>query len=178
MKVLILFAACCSFPFCVALVCCNKFDFCICCTGSYTAVPHCLSEEKGESLSEGLSKAGTHKAIHNGVDRWVGIWHAVGPCLDLICGIIDLKVGVERLKEDKDLNWTPADGEEHHNDYDHFGNLTSDGNGSLWEQMHLKLDQLCLWQGFIMLKINRSLYVQKGQAINGMTLQAEKLWIK
>lgn len=108
-----------------------------------------MPEEEGEGLSEGLSKAGTHKAIHDGVDRRVGIRHAVGPCLDLICGIINLKVGVERLKEDKDLNRAPADGEKQHNDYHHFRNLAPDGNGSLREQMHLKIDQLCLWQGFI-----------------------------
>lgn len=90
-----------------------------------------MSEEEGECFPEGLSEAGTHKAIHDGVDRRVGIRHAVGPGLDLIRGIIDLKVGVERLKEDKDLNGTPADGEEHHDDHHHFGNLTPDGNGSL-----------------------------------------------
>lgn len=128
---LILFLDCCSFSFCIALVCCNKFDFCICCTGDYAAVPHRMLEEEGESLLEGLSEAGTHKAIHDGVDRRVGIRHAVGPCLDLICGIINLKVRVERLKEDKDLNWTPADCEEHYDDYHHFGNLTPDGNSSL-----------------------------------------------
>lgn len=103
-----------------------------------------MSEEEGESLPEGFSEAGTHEAIHDGVDGRVGIRHAVGPRLDLICGIIDLKVRVERLKEDKDLDGTPADGEEHHDDYHHFGNLTPDGNGSLGEQMHLKIDQLCL----------------------------------
>lgn len=92
-----------------------------------------MSEEEGESLFEGLSETGTHEAIHDGVNRRVGIRHAVGPRLDLICGIINLKVGVERLKEDKDLNWTPADGEEHHDDYHHFGYLTPDGNGSLRE---------------------------------------------
>lgn len=72
MKLLILVPAC-LFPFGVALICRDKFDFCIRCTGGNTAVPHRMSEEKGESLSEGLSEAGTHEAIHNGVDRRVGV---------------------------------------------------------------------------------------------------------
>lgn len=103
-----------------------------------------MSEEEGEGLPEGLSEAGTHEAIHDGVDRRVGVRHAVCPRLDLICGIINLKVRVERLKEDKDLNRTPADGKEHHDDYHHFGYLAPDGNGSLGEQMDLKIEVLSL----------------------------------
>lgn len=105
-----------------------------------------MSEEGGECLLEGLAEASPHESIHNRVDRGVGVRHTVGPSLDLVCGIIDFKVGVEGLEEGKDLNGTPANGEQHHDDDHHFGNLTPDGNGSLREQVHLKQNSMGIGQ--------------------------------
>lgn len=90
-----------------------------------------MSEEEGEGLPERLAEASAHKTVDNRVDRRVGIGHAVSPCLDLICCVVGLEVGVERLEQDKDLNGTPANGEEDNNDHYHFGNLTPNGDSSL-----------------------------------------------
>lgn len=77
-----------------------------------------MLKQKREGFPEGLLKGGSHESINDGVDRRVGVRHAVGPRLDLVCGIVGLVVWRERLKENKDLDGTPADGEEQ-DDYDH-----------------------------------------------------------
>lgn len=120
-----------SFPLSVAFLCRYEFDFCIGRAGGHAAVPHFVSEEEGKGLPERLAEAGAHKTVDNGVDRGVGIGHAVGPRFDLICCVVGLEVGIERLEQDKDLNGTPADGEEDNDDHYHFGNLAPDGDGSL-----------------------------------------------
>ncbi len=120
-----------SFPLSVALLRCYELYLCIGRAGGDTAVSHFVSEEEGKGLPEGLAEAGAHKTVDNRVDRGVGIGHAVGPCLDLICCVVGFEVGIERLEQDKDLNGTPADGEESNNDHYHFGNLTPNGDRSL-----------------------------------------------
>lgn len=90
-----------------------------------------MSEEEWKGLPERFAEACTHETVDNGVDGGVGVGHAVGPRLDLICCVVRLEVWIERLEEDKDLNGTPADGEEDHYDHHHFGNLTPNGDGSL-----------------------------------------------
>lgn len=119
------------FSLSVALFSCYKLHFCIGRARGHAAVPHFVSEEEREGLPERLAEAGPHKTIDNGVDRRVGVGHAVSPRLDLIGCIVRLEVWIERLEEDKDLNGTPADGEEDNNDHYHFGNLTPNGDGSL-----------------------------------------------
>lgn len=97
-----------------------------------------MLEQEGKSFPERLLETSSHKAINYGVDRGVGVGHAVGPRLDLVCGIVRLVVRIERLEEDKDLDGPPADGKEKHNHYHHLGNFAPDADCSLRQEIHLK----------------------------------------
>lgn len=134
-------STCCSFPFRVTLLRGHKLDFRVGRARGHAAVPHRVSEQEGKGLPEGFAEAGPHEAVDDGVDGRVGVGHAVGPRLDLVGGVVDLEVGVETLEEDEDLNGAPANGEERHDDHYHFGDLASDGEGSLGEEMHLETKQ-------------------------------------
>lgn len=79
-----------------------------------------MLEQKRERFPEGLLEGGTHEAINYGINRRVGIRHAVGPCLDLVGCVVGLIVCRERLKEDKDLDRTPADCEKEDDDNHHL----------------------------------------------------------
>ena len=84
-----------------------------------------MLEQEGKGFPERLLKTGSHETINNGVDRGVGVRHAVGPRLDLVRGVVWLIVWIERLKEGEDLDGSPADGEEEDNDYHHLGDFAS-----------------------------------------------------
>lgn len=77
-----------------------------------------MLEQKRESFPEGLLEGGAHEAVNYGINRRVGVRHAVGPRLDLVGCVVGLIICRERLKEDKDLDGTPADGEKE-DSYDH-----------------------------------------------------------
>lgn len=79
-----------------------------------------MLKQERERFPEGLLKTGSHEAINDGVDRGVGVRHAVGPRLDLVRCIVWLVVWMERLEQDKDLDWTPADGKQENDDDDHL----------------------------------------------------------
>lgn len=121
----------------VALLCSHKLDLSIGCPWSHAAVSDLVLEQKWESFPEGLLEGGAHEAINYGINRRVGVRHAVGPRLDLVGCVVELIVCRERLKEDKDLDGTPADGEEE-DDYDHhLWDFAPDANGSFREKINL-----------------------------------------
>ena len=90
-----------------------------------------MLEEEREGLPEGLPEASAHEAVNERVDRGVGVRHAVGPRLDLVGGIVGLVVRVKRLEKHKELDGTPADGEEEDDDHHHLGDFASYGDGPL-----------------------------------------------
>lgn len=97
-----------------------------------------MLEEEGKGLPEGLLKTGPHEAINDGVDRGVGVGHAVGPRLDLVRGVVGLILGVEGLKEDKELDGTPAHSEQEDDHHYHLGHLAPYAYGSLRQQVDLE----------------------------------------
>lgn len=90
-----------------------------------------MLEQKWEGFPEGLLESSSHETINYGVDRRVGIGHAVGPRLDLVCGVVGPVVWIERLEEGKDLDGTPADGEEEDDYHHHLGHFAPDADSSL-----------------------------------------------
>lgn len=94
----------------------------------HAIVLYALAEEEGERLLEGLAEAVSHECIDYGVERRVGIRHAIGPRLDLVGLIVGLEVTIEALKEQVELDGTPANGEQQHNHYNHLGNLGPHGS--------------------------------------------------
>lgn len=96
-----------------------------------------MLEQKWERFPEGLLKGGPHEAVNYGVDRRVGIGHAVGPRLDLVCGVVGTVVWIERLEEDEDLDGTPADGEQEDDDHHHPRDFASDADSSLGKEVDL-----------------------------------------
>lgn len=102
----------------ISLLRCNKLDFGIRSPRSHAAVSDLVLEKEREGFPEGLLEGGAHEPINYGVDGRVGVGHAVGPRLDLVRSVVGPVVGIERLKEDEDLDGAPADGEEE-DDYDH-----------------------------------------------------------
>lgn len=88
----------------------DKLDLGVGRPGGHAAVPDFVSVQEGKGLPERLLETGAHEAVNNGIDGGVGIRHAVCPCLDLIRGIRCPKIRIEGLKEDKDLDGTPAQG--------------------------------------------------------------------
>lgn len=106
--------------------------------GSHAAVSDLVLEQKREGFAEGLLEGGAHEAVNYGIHGRVGVRHAVGPCLDLVGGVTGLIVCGERLEEDKDLDGTPADGEEEDDDDDHLGDFAPDADGSLGQEVDLK----------------------------------------
>lgn len=96
-----------------------------------------MLEQKREGFPKGLLEGGSHETVNYGVDRRVGVGHAVGPRLDLVCGVVGPEVRIERLKEDEDLDGTPADGKQK-DDYDHhLGDFAPDTDSSLREEVDL-----------------------------------------
>ena len=97
-----------------------------------------MFEQEWERLLEGLAEAGSHEAVDYRVDRRVGVGHAVGPGLDLVGGVVGPVVRREGLKEDEELNGTPAHCEEKHNHHHHLGDFPPDADGPLRQQVHLR----------------------------------------
>lgn len=97
-----------------------------------------MLEQEGEGFSEGFLEAGSHETVDYGVDRGVGVGHAVGPCLDFVRGVVGPVVWVERLEEDKYLDGTPADGEEEDDHYHHLGDFAPDADCSLRQEVDLR----------------------------------------
>ena len=116
----------------------HKFDLCVGGAGHRAAVSDPVLEEKGEGLPEGLLKAGPHEAVDDGVDGGVGVGHAVGPRLDLVGGVVGLVLGIEGLKEDKELDGTPAHGEQEDDHHHHPGHLAAYADGPLRQQVDLE----------------------------------------
>lgn len=122
----------------VALLCSHKLDLSIGRPRGHAAVPDLVLEQKWERFPEGLLEGGAHEAINYGIDRRVGVRHAVGPCLDLVGCVVGLIVCREGLKENKDLDRAPADCEKE-DDYDHhLRHFAPDANGSLRQEVDLK----------------------------------------
>lgn len=115
----------------------HKLDLSVGGPGSHAAVSHLVLEQKGEGLPEGLLEGGAHEAVNYGINRRVGVRHAVGPRLDLVGCVAGLIVCREGLKEDKDLDRTPADGEEEDDHDDHLGDFAPDADGSLRQEVDL-----------------------------------------
>lgn len=116
----------------------HELDLSIGGPGSHAAVSDLVLEQKWERFPEGLLKGGAHEAVNYGINRRVGVRHAVRPRLDLVGCVVGLIVCRERLEEDKDLDRTPADGEEE-DDYDyHLGHFAPDADGSLRQEVDLK----------------------------------------
>ena len=97
-----------------------------------------MLEQKREGFPEGLLECGSHETVNDGVDRRVGVGHAVSPRLDLVCGVGGPEVGIERLEEDEDLDGTPANGKEEDDYYDHLGDFAPDTDSSLRQEVDLR----------------------------------------
>lgn len=106
--------------------------------GSHAVVSDLVLEQKREGFPEGLLEGGTHEAVNYGIHRRVGVRHAVGPRLDLVGCVVGLVVCRERLKEDKDLDRSPADGKEEDDYDDHLGDFTPDADGPLRQEVDLE----------------------------------------
>lgn len=107
-----------------------------------------MLEQKRERFPEGLLEGGAHEAVNYGINGRVGVRHAVGPRLDLVGRVVGLVVCRERLKEDKDLDRTPADGKEE-DDYNyHLGDFAPDADGSLRQEVDLKRRTVSLMSNY------------------------------
>lgn len=100
---------------------------------------HSWLENEREDFLEGLPEIGTHESIDHGVDKGVGVGHAVGPDLDFIGIIVALDTWDKGLEENKELHGAPADGEENHNDGHHAGDLDPCGFRALCNLLPLEL---------------------------------------
>ena len=121
----------------VPFFCGHKFDLGVGGPGHCAAVSDLMLEEEGECFPEGLLKAGPHEAVNNEVDGRVGVGHTVGPRLDLVGGVVGLVLGVEGLKENKELDGPPAHGEQKDDHHHHLGHLAPYAYGSLRQQVDL-----------------------------------------
>lgn len=97
-----------------------------------------MLEQKWEGFPEGLLEGGSHETVNYGVDRRVGVGHAVGPSLDLVCGVVVLIVWIKRLKKGEDLDGTPADGEKQDNYNHHLGDFAPDTDSSFRQEVDLR----------------------------------------
>lgn len=97
-----------------------------------------MLEEKREGFPERLLERGPHEAVNDGVDRGVGVRHAVGPRFDFVRGVVGLVVWVEGLEEGEDLDGTPADGEEEDDHNHHLGHFAPDADGPLRQEVDLR----------------------------------------
>lgn len=122
----------------VSFLCCDKLDLGIGSPGSHAAVPDLVLEEKREGFPERLLERGPHEAVNDGVDRGVGVRHAVGPRFDFVRGVVGLVVWVEGLEEGEDLDGTPADGEEEDDHNHHLGHFAPDADGPLRQEVDLR----------------------------------------
>lgn len=118
-----------------------------------------MLEQKWEGFPEGLLKCGSHETINYGVDGRVGVGHAVGPRFDLVCGVVGPVIWIERLEEDKNLDGTPADGEEEDDYYHHLGDFAPDADSSLRQEVDLRKEEEFSY-GVFRQKVKRILFAQ------------------
>lgn len=89
------------------------------------------------SLLEGLAEVGTHEGVDYGINARVAVGHAVCPYLHFVCVIVLTEVWAKCLRQDEQLDGTPAQYKQLYNHQHHTGYFSSYSSTALCLNLEL-----------------------------------------
>lgn len=81
-----------------------------------------FAEDAAEHFLEALAEVLGHQSVHDGIDAWVGVGHAVREKPEGVGGLIEGEVSVQ-VAENHHMVGQPAYAEKHSDDDDHLGDF-------------------------------------------------------